>query len=306
MITKKADSYIIITPVKNEEKNIPILIESILNQTKKPILWVIVNDGCTDNTMKIIEDTKKDRDWILSIDLENSEWALGLHYSEVCMKGFSFSEMYSKKNGIMWEYIGIVDGDMKLNDNYFEKLIDIFNANRRLGIASGKLYSLHNGKFKYEHIRDNEPIGGARLWRKKCIIENPYQSHYSADSVSNAKAKLNGWETKIISEVTAFQMRRIGSSKGLRKGAVYNGKSCYYRGFTPLFAFFKGLKLYTKYPFYLGFWYWFGYYSSLLKRMDKIADKDIIEYYSKTRTKEMKKYYSNKIRAFLRLKSEKL
>ncbi|MCK4614034.1 MAG: glycosyltransferase family 2 protein, partial [Thermoplasmata archaeon] len=252
-----------------------------------------------------IEDVKKTNNWILTISLEDSDWDIGIHYSEVCINGFNFAMSYCEEIGIEWNYIGIVDGDMRLVKSYFEKLIEKFEENKKLGIASGGFYSLHDGKFKFEHVRIDLPIGGARLWRRECFLETPYLPTYSPDSVSNIKAKLRGWKTKVFNEVTAFQMRRTRSAKGLRTGATYQGRSSYYRGFTPIFALLKGLRLLTKYPFYPGLWYWFGYFSFLLKGMDKIDDEEIISYYSKTRMQEIKNLYFEKVKKFFKIGKNK-
>ena len=44
-----------IMPVKDEEKIICDVIESIINQTVKPVLWLIIDDGSTDSSPKIIQ-----------------------------------------------------------------------------------------------------------------------------------------------------------------------------------------------------------------------------------------------------------
>ena len=45
----------ILMPVYNEEKYLKQAIESILNQTFKDFEFLIINDGSTDNTKKIIQ-----------------------------------------------------------------------------------------------------------------------------------------------------------------------------------------------------------------------------------------------------------
>ncbi|MCK4736138.1 MAG: glycosyltransferase, partial [Methanophagales archaeon] len=50
--------YIVVTPCRNEEKNIPNLVQSITAQTIRPALWVIVDDGSTDKTGEIIAEAE--------------------------------------------------------------------------------------------------------------------------------------------------------------------------------------------------------------------------------------------------------
>src|SRR5262245_41975665 len=48
-------SYVLITPVHNEEKFIGRMIESIASQTVLPGHWIIVDDGSTDSTPEIVK-----------------------------------------------------------------------------------------------------------------------------------------------------------------------------------------------------------------------------------------------------------
>ena len=61
--------YIIISPVRNEEKNIEKTIQSVLSQTIKPIQWIIVDDGSSDKSSDIVEKYLKHTDWISLLKL---------------------------------------------------------------------------------------------------------------------------------------------------------------------------------------------------------------------------------------------
>lgn len=66
--TKK--NYSIVTPARNEEDILPYLAKDIINQSNKPIMWVIVGDGSNVKTWFIIKDLEKDFFWIRGIKLE--------------------------------------------------------------------------------------------------------------------------------------------------------------------------------------------------------------------------------------------
>ena len=51
--------YILITPVKNEQETIEKMIISIICQTKKPTLFVIIDGRGTDETPNIVEEYAK-------------------------------------------------------------------------------------------------------------------------------------------------------------------------------------------------------------------------------------------------------
>src|ERR1035437_385903 len=64
-------NYLLIASAYNEESYIKYLIESVIKQRVKPVLWLIVNDGSKDGTGKIIEEYTKNNNWIIKIDKKN-------------------------------------------------------------------------------------------------------------------------------------------------------------------------------------------------------------------------------------------
>ena len=51
----------IVVPIYNAEKYLDKCIDSMINQTKKELEFILVNDGSTDNTEKIIKSYKDKR-----------------------------------------------------------------------------------------------------------------------------------------------------------------------------------------------------------------------------------------------------
>ena len=92
--------YILITPAKNEEYSIPDVLQSIINQTIRPLMWIIVDDGSTDNTPKIIKDFEIKYKWIKTIRLPSRDRDITHHYSYVCKKGFDTAIQYCETDQI--------------------------------------------------------------------------------------------------------------------------------------------------------------------------------------------------------------
>jgi len=302
-------SYILVTPSKDEEVNLPKLIQSVMGQTIKPLVWVIIDDGSTDNTPVIIEKAKERYKWIRSIRVKEHSRDLSAHYAYVCNTGFDLAIKYSEANNLQYDYIGLLDADMILGREFYSKLIKEFERSPKLGIASGSIYYDIDGKqiIVYydidgkqiiENDRDDLPPGGMRLWRRECFEETGRGLYpgYSADAVSNVLAKLRGWEMERFDEIRAVQARRTSSAEGLWKGYKYHGESAYFRNYHPLFVLAKGIRYIFGKPHYIGIAFLYGYLSGVIRRIGKIDNKEVRNYYYHQKYKEVVEYYKNKLR----------
>ena len=213
-------------------------------------------------------------------------------------RGFDFCFEYCINNRIDFDYLGTVDGDVILEDLYYEKLFKKFEENPELGIASGRTWILDGNKKIY--MKDYFP-GGVKLCRRNCFEDcEGIPLSYSWDSVLNTKAKLKGWDVSRFDDIRQFSVRFGASAEGLWKGYEEHGKSAYYLGFNFIHALAKGLKVSFEKPYYIGIAYLYGYFESLMLRKRQIDDKEIRDYYRYTRTKEIMQFYFNKSKKFCR------
>jgi glycosyltransferase involved in cell wall biosynthesis len=279
--------YILITPAKNEEKDLPKVAESVISQTLRPALWVIVDDGSTDNSPAIIKNLEKQCDWIQSIRLPEHPRDITFHYSYVCKNGFTCAIEYCSKNSIDYDFIGLLDADTCLTETYFEQLISAFVKDPGLGIASGGIYYDSNGTLQWIRILEKYPAGTGRLWRKACFFETGgYQVEPSPDSISTIKAGLNGWKTQNFKEIIAVQTRPTSGAEGVWKGYTIDGKNAYYLNKHPILVFLNFMDFSTQKPFYIGIAYAYGFLKAFIRRDKKIDDKQIKDYYWNNRIHE--------------------
>jgi len=284
--------YILVTPCKNEEESLPELSRSIVNQTIKPKMWVIVDDGSTDKTPEILQGLTSKHNWIQSIRLNEKPRDLGIHVSHVYRTGFDYAINYCSENGIQYEYIASVDADITFDENHFETLINELEKNPNLGICSGHVGNVVDGKVIWSSFREDLPSGGDRLWRKKCFEETGgYLLTCSPDSVSNVKAKIRGWDTRQFGHIKTISTRPYASAEGQWKGYKKLGANNYFIGYTPTHIFLKGLRsLYSRDRYFkngVGLAYMWGYFLEYVKRNPRIEDEEILDYYQNGRIKEI-------------------
>ncbi len=276
--------YILITPVKNEEKNLPNLVKSITNQTIIPSLWVIIDDGSADDTPSIIKAALEKFDWIKNIKLDESERDLGLHLSFVIKTGFDFAIEYCMKKEIRCDYLGNVDGDMILEHTFFERLIAEFESDSLLGVASGGTQYIKDDRVISANVQENEPSGGDMLIRRKCFEEcNGILLTYVWDSALKVKARLRGWKTRRFEKIIATETRDVMSVGGYWKWYLHHGQAAYVLNYNLFHMLIKTIMYLFKYPYYTGFAFFLGFLSSRLQGKEQIDDEEIKKYYGSTK-----------------------
>ncbi|MCE5338454.1 MAG: glycosyltransferase family 2 protein [Methanomicrobiaceae archaeon] len=284
--------YILVTPAKNEEKHLPKVAEAVIGQTMLPVLWVIVDDGCTDATPDILRTLENQYDWITSIQLPPHPRDITFHYSYVCKSGFDHALNLCKNNSICYNFIGLLDADTVLEGAYFEKLITEFNNSNRLGIASGHITDMPDKEIHWADIKNAEPDrplprGSGRLWRKECFFETEgYPIEPSPDSISNVKASLRGWRIRQFGHIRAIQLRDTSGAQGLWNGYRVNGSMAHYLNKHPLLVLLGSFAYSIRKPYYVGLVYLYGYFLEWLKGSPKIKDSEIRDYYWNKRLKE--------------------
>lgn len=272
--------YLLVTPAKNEEQNLLEVSKSVTGQKLKPELWIIVDDGSTDRTPRILEDLQANHSWIHSIRLPPRPRDITFHYSYVCKQGFDYALEYCRENNIEFEYIGLLDADTVLEENYFKKLLAEFEKDNSIGIVSGGIYYDTDGKLSLEVTNKNLPRGTGRIWRKECFFETGgYQVEPSPDSISNIKALMRGWQLIQYADVVQIQKRKTSAADGLWSGYIKNGWMAYYLGKKPLIALVNVLYFSLKPPYYTGAAYFLGYFSSAIRKEKRIQDPEIRNYY---------------------------
>lgn len=210
--------YAVITPVRNEEKNLPKLAESLINQTILPQIWTIVDDNSSDNSSTIIDGLTKKYSWIHKTKNHQYESYGHTSFARTVKTGFDYTLDACKRKNIELTHIAKIDADITIPANYFEVLIEKFK-DQKLGIASGIYYAQSDRKktrnkvfFIQSHIPDE------RLYNIKCLEDiGGFPITYAPDTVMLIKARSKGWKAESFSEIQIHATRdRIMSSGGGR------------------------------------------------------------------------------------------
>ena len=121
-------TYVVITPVRDEEEYLRLTIESMIAQSLLPTEWIIVNDGSKDGTGAIIDEYASRYPWIRAVhraDRGFRKWGAGI--MEAFYAGFDALRFRD------WDFVSKLDGDLSFRPDYFESALQRFVEIPRLG-----------------------------------------------------------------------------------------------------------------------------------------------------------------------------
>ena len=287
-------SYILITPIQNESENLPKLKDTIINQTIKPLIWVIVDSGSTDNSYQLAKELFKDYEWVHIIKQKRFfEKGYGYkNFAEAINEGYSYAKNLCIKKQIYYSFIGKTDATPILNKDYFEILLEEMKEDNRLAITCG-FQKLHYKNQKiYITPLYKIPLTGfndIRLYRKEFFEEiGGYPLAPSPDGILLIKAKNKGWKVKVVRDAYFVKPRLGGSKIGIWEGCKLMGKGMYILGYHPLLMLLNVLYNSIRFPphYQLLPMIW-GYFLGTIQHEKKIEDNEILEYFGKKRLKEV-------------------
>jgi biofilm PGA synthesis N-glycosyltransferase PgaC len=267
--------YIVITPVRDEEKHIENVIRSMISQQIIPAQWIIVDDGSTDRTGSIAEEYSSKYSWISVIHRQDR----GLR-----KPGSGVVEaFYDGLNSLTisdWDFLVKLDGDLSFDSDYFKKCFDYFADDPKLGIGGGDIYHDIGGKLVLEKTPVFHVRGATKIYRKACwdalggLIVAP-----GWDTLDEVKANMLGWETHSFVDLKLIHHKYTGSADGRWGGWVKNGRANYISGYHPVFMMLKCIRRMFKKPVLvsaLGLLY--GFVSGYFKGIPQVNDRALINY----------------------------
>lgn len=276
--------YVVITPARDEAQYIAETIISVANQTIRPTEWVIVNDGSTDGTGKIIDLYAAKISWITPVHRPNR----GFRENSIGAIE-TFFEGYHALKSAGWEFLVNLDADLALGPDYFERCFEEFKMDPNLGIGGGTLYHLENGITEIEaghllHVR-----GATKIYRRSCWeAMGGLKKVPGWDTIDEMKANMLGWRTRSFPNVKALHHRPTGAADGAWRDGVKNGQSEYFSGYHPLFMTAKCLKKALERPYFVGAaGLFFGFASAYLSRSPQVDDEALIRYVQKQQLRRL-------------------
>jgi poly-beta-1,6-N-acetyl-D-glucosamine synthase len=282
--------YLLITAARNEEAFIALTIQSVVNQTMRPVRWIIVSDGSTDHTDEIVSRYASRHSWIELYRLPERKTR------DFGGKAICFNSAYSRAKQLEFDVVGNVDADLSFVEDYYEFLMQKFAEDPRLGVG-GTPFSEEGQTYDYRFSSKDHVSGAAQMFRRVCFDEIggyvPVRGG-GIDAIAVLTARMKGWRTCTFTEKTCEHHRPMGSAND-RHQMMANfklGQTGYRLGFHPVWQVFRSAYQMTRKPYVTaGLALGAGYFWAMLLRIPRPISPELVAFQRRDQMRRLRNFF---------------
>jgi glycosyltransferase involved in cell wall biosynthesis len=275
----------VITPCRDEARFARRTLDSVIAQREPPALWVIVDDGSTDETPAILAEYAARVPWIRVVRrADRGDRKVGGGVIEAFDAGLATVDLDA------FEYVCKLDLDLDLPPGYFAALMDRMEAQPRLGTCSGKAYFVRGDpgtpmpfplgadpRLVSERIGDDVSVGASKFYRVSCFRQiGGFVRAVMWDGIDTHRCRQLGWIATSWNdpELRFLHLRPMGTShKSWWTGRARHGSGQYFMGTSPVWLLASAAFRMTRPPLVIGgVAILYGYLRSLLAGAPRYGD----------------------------------
>jgi glycosyltransferase involved in cell wall biosynthesis len=265
--------YLLISPCRDEAEHCRRTLDSVIAQTVRPDLWVIVDDGSTDDTPAILADYARRHPFLRVVRRgDRGARSVGPGVVDAFYAGYGSVRIED------FDYLCKLDLDLELPSVYFETLLRRMADEPAIGTCSGKPYfRTRSGRWVSEAIGDEMSAGMAKLYRRECFAEiGGFVREVMWDGIDCHRCRMLGWIACSWDdpELRFTHLRPMGSSdKSTWRGRLRHGRGQWFMGTGVAYMCASALFRMTRRPFLFGgLGMLAGYLGALLQRRPRYHD----------------------------------
>src|SRR5713226_4545711 len=234
-------SYALVTPARDEARNLERLAGCLERQTVQPHEWVIVDDGSVDGTAEVARALAARHAYVTVLEspgaaAKGGPLAAGRRAGRDIVAFKTGLARLSHRPDVVLK----LDADVSFEPDFFERMLAAFEADPALGIAGGTCYELDGDRWRPYRVTGGHVRGATRAYRWACLqAVSPTEERIGWEAVEEARAALRGWRTRSLTELSFLHHRALGARDGARRAWVAQGHLAHYLGYRLSFMLLK-------------------------------------------------------------------
>jgi poly-beta-1,6-N-acetyl-D-glucosamine synthase len=277
-------AYVLVTAARNERDFIELTIKSVIAQTLRPLMWVIVSDRSVDGTDEIVRNCTERYPFIRLI--RNEKPAERSTAAKVHALGLGIQALQENQ----YAYIGNLDADVSFGETYFETLLTYLESDIKLGVIGGRLFQV-GGQGRAREINTSKVsvAGAIQLFRKECFDQiggyRPIAGGME-DGIAEITARYHGWKTRSFDGLPVLHHRELGTvGRSVYQARFNSGLTEYVVGFRFTYHMIRASYRALESPYLLGtILILSGYMWGLLTRRQRVIPCDIVRFIRREQT----------------------
>jgi hypothetical protein len=159
-------------------------------------------------------------------------------------------------------------------------VLEEFESDQHLGIAGGVWAEPTAEGLRRWVVPLHHVAGALKLWKRECFEEiGGLPELLGWDSIDETYARMRGYNTRSIEDVTAIHHREWGTGNGRLNGMRRYGLSAYIYRQAPLWVLLKSVKVAAERPYGVsGAAFLAGYFGAGVRRVQKVEDPEFKRY----------------------------
>ncbi len=268
--------YAVVTPARNEERNLGRLGAALIGQSVPPTEWVVVDDGSTDSTPQILDALAASKGWVRPLKrpaADRSDRLADGRRKARDLDGFLHGARSLSEPA---DVVVKVDADVDFDGDFFEKLIGRFAADETLGIASGTCYEQEDGTWVRRTKAEGSVWGATRAYRAECLEDViAMEPCMGWDGLDEIRAQLRGMQTRTFVDLPFRHHRPEGGRElsTLHQGEAL-GRASWYMGYRPSYLALRTLYRARREPAALAMLW--GYAAAAARRAPRCPDERLV------------------------------
>jgi len=275
------ERLLIITPCRNEAEYLERTIAAVAAQTRPPDLWLVVDDGSTDATPRILDEWSAKLPYLRL--MRTTERPQGRDGLATAAEAIAFNRALRSVPLDDFSHIGKLDGDIELPPDYFRVLLDRFEVEDALGIAAGRLLEDRGKGWRATESGPSHHVRGAiKTYSRQCLqaIGDRIEERLGWDTIDEVEARMRGYTTRTLPALTALHLRPVASRGGVIRGRARLGRAAFILRYSPWWVALKSAKVAFSRPYVLGgVGYFWGYlHAAMRERGTRVDDPEFARF----------------------------